>query len=127
MMGQGSTRGTKLLEATIAIFLFAIGLLGLAVLHLAAWRSDSFGHQATLATNLAKDKLAELQKGGKVCEGADRYLDREEGVTYERQWSVRGDMEQSESEQVIEVEVSWNVGIAERVVKVRGTTGEEGA
>ncbi len=51
-----------LLEVVIALFILAIGLLGLAGLQLVTLRNDTLGHQATLAATLAKAKMAELQK-----------------------------------------------------------------
>ena len=42
-------KGMTLLEVTISLFVLAVGLLGLAGLHLAAMQSDTLGRQATLA------------------------------------------------------------------------------
>ena len=111
------TKGMTLLEVTIAIFLLAIGLLGLAGLQLVALRGDTLGHEATLATTLAKNKVAELEKADQVTEGADHYIDKKNGVTYTRQWTVHSDPPQTTIKRV-EVQVSWQGAQADRCVTV---------
>jgi Tfp pilus assembly protein PilV len=103
-------RGITLLEVTIALFVLTIGLLGLAGLHLVAMQSDSLGQQATLASNLAKNKLAELQE-------ADQYIDKDNGVTYTRQWVVQSDVSQ-EDMMTVKVQVSWEGSMVDRCVTV---------
>jgi prepilin-type N-terminal cleavage/methylation domain-containing protein len=110
-------KGMTLLEVAIAIFVLAIGLLGLAGLQLVTLRSDSLGHQATLATTLAKDKLAELQKADQFTEGADQYVDKADGMIYDRQWTLQGDEPQPEMA-TVRVQVSWRGALADRAVIV---------
>jgi type IV pilus assembly protein PilV len=86
---KGHPRGMTLLEVAIALFVLAIGLLGLAGLQLVVLQSDSMGYEATLATTLAKAKLAELEKTPTLTEGADHYVDKDNGVTYTREWAVQ--------------------------------------
>jgi len=118
MTGGGPlARGMTLLEVTIAIFVLAIGLLGLAGLQLVTLRSDTLGHQTTLATNLAKAKLTELQKAEQLTEGTDQYVDKVDGLTYERQWSVQADVPQPERT-TVRVQVSWRGALADRAVIV---------
>jgi len=114
------TKGMTLLEVTIALFVLAIGLLGLAGLQLVAMRGDPLGQQATLATTLAKNKVAELQGADQITDGADQYVDKADGVTYTRQWSVQAN--QSDPPQVamktLKVQVSWRGIRADRCVTV---------
>jgi len=111
------TKGMTLLEVAISLFILAIGLLGLAGLQLVALRGDTLGHQATLATTLAKAKLAELQKAELLTDGADQYIDKANGVTYARQWSVQADVPQPEMA-IVRVQVSWRGALADRAVMV---------
>ncbi|MCJ7663971.1 MAG: prepilin-type N-terminal cleavage/methylation domain-containing protein [Desulfobacterales bacterium] len=110
-------KGMTLLEVAIALFTLAIGLLGLAGLQLVALRGDTLGHQATLATTLAKTKMAELQKAEQLTDGADQYIDKANGMTYDRQWSVNHDVPQPEMA-IVRVRVSWRGELADRAVMV---------
>ena len=110
-------KGMTLLEVTISLFVLAVGLLGLAGLHLAAMQSDTLGRQATLASNLAKDKLAELQEAEQLTDGTDQYIDGDNGVTYTRQWIVQSDISQ-EDMIAVQVEVSWQGSMVDRCVTV---------
>ncbi len=112
-----NTKGVTLLEVAIALFILAIGLLGLGGLQLVALRSDTLGHQATLATTLAKEKLTELQKAEQLANGADQYIDQPNGVIYDRQWTVQADVSQPEMATVL-VQVSWRGVLADRAVTV---------
>ena len=111
------TKGMTLLEVTISLFVLAVGLLGLAGLHLAAMQSDTLGQQATLASNLAKDKLAELQEAEQLTDGTDQYIDGDNGVTYTRQWIVQSDISQ-EDMIAVQVQVSWEGSMVDRCVTV---------
>jgi type IV pilus assembly protein PilV len=111
------TKGMTLLEVTIALFLLAIGLLGLAGLQLVALQGDTLGQQATLATTLAKNKVAELQKVDQLAEGADQYIDKKNGVIYTREWTVQSDLPQA-ALKTVKVQVSWRGALADRCVTV---------
>lgn len=111
------TKGMTLLEVTIALFILAIGLLGLAGLQMVALRSDTLGQQATLATTLAKNKVAELQKTDQLTDGADQYVDRANGVTYTREWIVQADQSRT-TMKTVKVQVSWQGALADRCVTV---------
>jgi Tfp pilus assembly protein PilV len=110
-------RGITLLEVTIAVFVLAIGLLGLAGLHLVAMQSDTLGQQATLASNLAKNKLAELQEVEQLSDGVDQYIDKDNGVTYTRQWIVQADVTQ-EDMITVQVQVTWQGSMVDRCITV---------
>lgn len=107
----------SLLEVTIALFVLAIGLLGLAGLQLVTLHGDTLGHEATLATTLAKNKVAELQKSDQLSGGADQYVDRANGMTYTRQWIVQTDHLQA-TMKTIKVQVTWRGPMADRCVTV---------
>ena len=110
-------RGITLLEVTIALFILAIGLLGLAGLQLVALRGDTLGQQATLATTLAKDKVAELQESEQLTNGNDTYVDHVNGVTYARQWIVQPELPHMEMV-TVKVQVSWEGAMVDRAVTV---------
>jgi Tfp pilus assembly protein PilV len=111
------TKGVTFLEMTIALFVLAIGLLGLAGLHLVAMHSDPLGQQATLASNLAKGKLAELQEAEQLTDGTDLYIDKDNEVTYTRQWFVQSNDSQADM-MTVKVQVSWQGSMVDRCVTV---------
>jgi type IV pilus assembly protein PilV len=117
--------GITLLEVTIALLLLAIGLLGLAGLQLVALRGDTFGHQATLATTLAKAKLTELQEADQLMDGTDQYVDKADGMTYDRKWFVHHDEPQPEMA-TVRVQVSWRGELADRTVTVSAVAPQKG-
>lgn len=51
----------------------------------------------------------------RYADGADQYVDKAEGVTYERQWSVRADVPHPEMS-TVRVQVSWRGTLADRAV-----------
>ena len=110
-------QGMTLLEVAITLFILAIGMLGLASLQLAALRGDTIGRQATLAATLAKNKLAELKDANQLTDGADQYIDKDNGVTYDRQWTVQPNEPQPELA-IVRVQVSWRGAMADRTVTV---------
>jgi type IV pilus assembly protein PilV len=110
-------KGMTLLEVTIALFVLAIGLLGLAGLQLVALRGDTLGHEATLATTLAKNKMAELQETDQLFDGTDQYIDKSSGVTYTREWTLEVDSPQ-EDLKTVKVQVSWRGVQVDRCVTV---------
>ena len=54
--------GFTLLEITIAIGIFAVGMLGLAAMQLQAMRSGSSGRHATQAAAIAQSQMEQLQR-----------------------------------------------------------------
>jgi Tfp pilus assembly protein PilV len=110
-------KGTSLLEITVAMLILAIGLLGLAGLHLVAMRDDALGQQTNLAATLAKTKLAELQETEQFADGADQYVDKENGITYTRNWIVQSDIPQ-EDMTTVKVQVTWQGPMVDRCVTV---------
>jgi Tfp pilus assembly protein PilV len=110
-------KGMTLLDVTIALFVLAIGLLGLAGLQLVALQEDNLGQQATLATTLAKNKVTELQAADQVTEGTDQYIDKKNGVIYTREWTVQSDLSQA-ALKTVKVQVLWQGALADRCVTV---------
>jgi prepilin-type N-terminal cleavage/methylation domain-containing protein len=112
-------RGMTLLEVAIALFVLAIGLLGLAGLQLVVLQHDSQGHEATLATTLAKEKLSQLQNATTpITNGSDQYHDKANGVTYTREWSVHNDIDIPQTNNIVIVRVIWKDTWADRCVTV---------
>jgi Tfp pilus assembly protein PilV len=110
-------KGTSLLEVTIAIIVLAVGLLGLAGIHLVSMKNDTLGQQANLASNLAKNKLAELQEVNQLSDGIDQYVDEDNGVTYTRRWFVQSDNSQADM-MTVKIQVSWQGSMVDRSVTV---------
>ena len=54
--------GFTLIEITIALGVFAVGMLGLAAMQLHAMRSGSSGRHATQAAAIAQSRMEELQR-----------------------------------------------------------------
>ena len=121
MRNLRNSKGVTLIEMTIALFILALGLLGLAGLQLVTLQEDTLGQQATLATTLAKDKVAELQEADQLTNGNDTYVDHVNGVTYARQWIVQPEQlsELPHMDMVtVRVQVSWEGAMVDRAVTV---------
>ena len=112
-----SIGGMTLMEVTIALFVLAIGLLGLAGLYLVTIQSDTLGQQANLASNLAKNKLVELEETDQLIDGTDQYIDKDNGITYTRQWFVQSDTSQADT-MTVKVQVSWHGAMVDRCITV---------
>ena len=110
-------KGKSLLEVTIAMIVLAFGLLGLAGLHLVSMQSDTLGRQANVASNLAKNKFAELQEANQLTDGIDQYVDEDNGVTYTRRWFVESDNSQADM-MTVKIQVSWQGSMVDRCVTV---------
>ena len=110
-------KGVTLLEMAVALFILTIGLLGLVGLQLVTMKNDALGQQATLATTLAKEKVAELQEANQLTDGEDTYIDKVNGVTYARYWTVQPEQLQAEMT-TVKVQVSWQGPMVDRCVTV---------
>jgi prepilin-type N-terminal cleavage/methylation domain-containing protein len=117
MRNLRNSKGVTLIEMTIALFILALGLLGLAGLQLVTLQGDTLGQQATLATTLARDKVAELQEADQLANGNDTYVDQVNGVTYARQWIVQPELSHMEMV-TVKVQVSWEGAMVDRAVTV---------
>ena len=56
--------GFTLLEIMIAIFVFSVGLLGLATMQVSAVRGNNFSDTLTEAANLATDRMEKIMAAG---------------------------------------------------------------
>lgn len=56
--------GFTLLEIMIAIFVFSVGLLGLATMQVSAVRGNNFSETLTEAANLATDRMEKITAAG---------------------------------------------------------------
>jgi type IV pilus assembly protein PilV len=60
--GQGPRAGFTLVEITIALGVFAIGMLALAAMQLHAMRAGGSGRHATQAAAIAQSRMEQLQR-----------------------------------------------------------------
>lgn len=113
--------GFTLLEVLIAMFVATVGLLALAMMQGNSIQGNSYGSQLTLATNLAQDKLEELNSAeldtsesvstplkpgitdADTLETIDDYRELG-GTVFNRSWNVAANTTFS---RIVTVTVSW--------------------
>ena len=89
---KGAAAGFTLIEVLVAMCIFAIAVLGLAVGATTVMRANQTGLYSTIATNLAQDKLEALK--GKTWANIDATGSPENvsvsnaPVTFTRSWTV---------------------------------------
>lgn len=99
-------KGFTLLEVMITMVIFAIGLMGLASMHIMAIKGNSFGQQMTVASTLAQNQLEEMrQNAGALTNGNDTVTDHN-GITYARTWTVTPNTPQTNMNTVL-INVVW--------------------
>jgi type IV pilus assembly protein PilV len=99
-------KGFTLLEVMIAMVILAIGLLGLASMHIMAIKGNSFGQQMTVASTMAQNQLEQLrQTTGTLVNGNDTVTDQN-GITYTRQWTVTLNSPQQGTTTVV-ITINW--------------------
>jgi len=103
--------GFTLIEILVAMVVFSISSLGLAIGVTSVIRSNQRSYLASIATNLAQDKLEELKAMSPVnvapCPGAcDIPKPKTNGVEFTRTWKVWADTPTPGVKQ-IDVTVEW--------------------
>lgn len=102
-----AARGFTLIEVLVAVSIFSIAVLGLAIGATTVMRANQTGLNTTIATNLAQDKLEELKaktaanivSGGPVTTTSG-------GVTFSRSWTVTSNSPVTGVKR-IDVTVTW--------------------
>ena len=79
-------RGFTILEVMVALVFLAVGLLGIAGLHLATISGNHSASHITMAVNLAEDKIEELKR----LEFADPALSDTDSVKTDVGTNIRG-------------------------------------
>lgn len=83
---QVGSKGFTLIEIMVAMTLFAIAILGLAVGAGSIMRANHTSYNYTVATGLAQDKIEELKAQSVFISGGD--LKTLNSVNYNRSWTV---------------------------------------
>ncbi len=104
--------GFTLIEVLVAMVVFAISSLGLAIGVTSVIRSNQRSYLASIATNLAQDKLEELKAMSPVnvisCNSnCDNPVPTTDGVEFTRTWQVVNNSPTAGVKQ-IDVTVEWN-------------------
>ena len=102
--------GFTLIEVLVAMVVFAIASLGLAIGVTSVIRSNQRSYLASIATNLAQDKLEELKASPAsvtFCNGnCDNPVPTTDGVEFTRTWEVWPDTPTTGVKR-IDVTVQW--------------------
>jgi len=103
--------GFTLIEILVAMVVFAIASLGLAMGVTSVMRSNQRSYLASIATNLAQDKLEELKASpasvGPCMENCDNPKPETNGVEFTRTWNVVDNSPVTGVKQ-IDVTVEWH-------------------
>jgi len=103
--------GFTLIEILVAMVVFSIASLGLAMGVTSVMRSNQRSYLASIATNLAQDKLEELKASpasvGPCTENCDNPKPETNGVEFTRTWNVVDNSPVTGVKQ-IDVTVEWN-------------------
>lgn len=108
---KGATAGFTLIEVLVAMSIFSIAVLGLAVGATTVMRANQTGLYSTIATNQAQDKLEELKAKTSAnitsCSSScDSPAKTFNNVTFTRTWTVTADSPVTGVKK-IDVTVTW--------------------
>ncbi len=112
VVGKRGIAGFTLVEVLAAMAVFAIASLGLAVGVASVIRSNQRSYLASVATNLAQDKLEELKATSPAnvtpcTENCDNPKPKTNGVEFTRTWQVVNNSPVAGVKQ-IDVTVEWS-------------------
>ncbi len=106
----GVPEGFTLIEVLVAMSIFAIAVLGLAVGATSVMRANQMGLYTTIATNLAQDRLEELKSrtAANITAGSETGLPVSGvPVQFARSWTVTANCNSVTGLTCINVTVSW--------------------
>lgn len=129
--GMWGTEGLTLVEILIAISIFAVGLLAVATMQVAAIRGNAFGNKVTQATCLAQAKLEELKSAHINSLVAGNYSDPNNlidetganGGIFNRSWVIANNTPMS---RVVTITVTWTKGGGSHNVVLNSITRGDG-
>ena len=85
---NGTASGFTVIEALMAMVIFGVAILGLAIGATTVVRSNQTSLYITIATNLAQDRLEELKSRTSGTITASSETQTVSGVTFTRSWTV---------------------------------------
>jgi len=98
--------GFTLIEVLVAISIFTVAILGVAMSTQSVIRANQENYLTTIATNLAQDKMEELKANPASLASGGPITDVFSGVTFTRTWTVTPDLPVDAVTQ-IDVTVIW--------------------
>ena len=85
---NGAVKGFTVIEALMAMVIFGVAILGLAIGATTVVRANQTSLYITIATNLAQDRLEELKSRTSGTITASSETQTVSGVTFTRSWTV---------------------------------------
>jgi type II secretory pathway pseudopilin PulG len=87
---NGAASGFTVIEALMAMVIFGVAILGLAIGATTVVRANQTSLHITIATNLAQDRLEELKSrtSGTITAGSETTTPSGVGVTFTRSWTA---------------------------------------
>jgi type IV pilus modification protein PilV len=98
--------GFTLIEVLVAMGIFTVAVLGVAISATSVIKANQSSYSATIAINLAQDKLEELKALPASLASGGPVTDTINGETFSRSWSVTANSPIS-GMQRIDVTVTW--------------------